>query len=198
MQVDDPQLASHWAMNPGIDLAECRNWASASVELLNHALRGIPEERVRYHTCYSINMGPRIHDMELKHIVDIMLEVRAGAYSFEAVNPQNEWRVWETANLPEDKVLIPASSPTLPIWSSIPKPSPSALRGLPASSVGKTSSQEPTADSPAFRRLVKSIPLSSGPNWRHWRKALAWQRRSCGSGPNEAGPPSSERRVGPL
>ncbi len=98
LQVDDPQLASHWAMHPEIDLAECRRWASASVELLNHALRGIPAERVRYHTCYSINMGPRVHDMELKHIVDIMLQVRAGAYSFEAANPrhEHEWRVWET------------------------------------------------------------------------------------------------------
>ena len=109
LQVDDPQLASHWAMNPGIDLVECRKWASASVELLNHALRDIPEERVRYHTCYSINMGPRVHDMELKHIVDIILGVRAGAYSFEAANPrhEHEWRVWETVKLPDGKTLIP-------------------------------------------------------------------------------------------
>src|SRR5271165_2250920 len=109
LQVDDPQLASHWAMHPEIDLAECRKWASASVELLNHALRGIPAERVRYHTCYSINMGPRVHDMELKHLVDIMLGVRAGAYSFEAANPrhEHEWRVWEDVRLPEGKALIP-------------------------------------------------------------------------------------------
>ncbi len=109
LQIDDPQLASHWAMHPEIDLAQCRKWAGASVELLNHALRGIPPERVRYHTCYSINMGPRVHDIELRHIVDIMLEVRAGAYSFEAGNPrhEHEWRVWETAKLPEGKVLIP-------------------------------------------------------------------------------------------
>ncbi len=109
LQIDDPQLASHWAMHPEIDLAECRRWASASVELLNHALRGIPAERVRYHTCYSINMGPRVHDIELKHIVDIMLQVRAGAYSFEAANPrhEHEWRVWETVRLPEGKAMIP-------------------------------------------------------------------------------------------
>ena len=109
LQIDDPQLASHWAMHPELDLAQCRQWASASVELLNHALRGIPAERVRYHTCYSINMGPRVHDMELKHIVDIMLGVRAGAYSFEAGNPrhEHEWHVWESVKLPEGKVLIP-------------------------------------------------------------------------------------------
>ena len=109
LQIDDPQLASHWAMHPELDLAQCRKWAGASVELLNHALRGIPADRVRYHTCYSINMGPRVHDMELKHIVDIMLGVRAGAYSFEAANPrhEHEWRVWENVKLPEGKVLIP-------------------------------------------------------------------------------------------
>jgi 5-methyltetrahydropteroyltriglutamate--homocysteine methyltransferase len=109
LQIDDPQLASHWAMHPEIDLAQCRKWAAASVELLNHALRGIPADRVRYHTCYSINMGPRVHDLELKHVIDIMLGVRAGAYSFEAANPrhEHEWRVWETVKLPDGKVLIP-------------------------------------------------------------------------------------------
>jgi 5-methyltetrahydropteroyltriglutamate--homocysteine methyltransferase len=109
LQIDDPQLASHWVMHPEIDLAQCRKWATASVELLNHALRGIPAERVRYHTCYSINMGPRVHDMELQHIVDIMLRVEAGGYSFEAGNPrhEHEWRVWESVKLPDGKVLIP-------------------------------------------------------------------------------------------
>lgn len=109
LQIDDPQLASHWAMHPEIDLEQCRSWAEASVELLNHALQGIPAEQIRYHTCYSINMGPRVHDLELKHIVDIMLRVRAGAYSFEAANPrhEHEWRVWEHVALPQDKLLIP-------------------------------------------------------------------------------------------
>jgi 5-methyltetrahydropteroyltriglutamate--homocysteine methyltransferase len=109
LQIDDPQLASHWAMHPEIDMAECRRWAQQSVELLNHALAGIPADRVRYHTCYSINMGPRVHDIELQHIVDIMLGVNAGAYSFEAGNPrhEHEWRVWETAGLPDGKILIP-------------------------------------------------------------------------------------------
>ena len=90
-------------------LAECRAWAAARVEALNHALRGIPEDRVRFHTCYSINIGPRVHDMELKDIVDIILRIRAGAYSFEAANPrhEHEWRVWEDVKLPDGKVLIP-------------------------------------------------------------------------------------------
>jgi 5-methyltetrahydropteroyltriglutamate--homocysteine methyltransferase len=109
LQIDDPQFATHWVMHPEIDLAQCRQWANESVDLLNHALAGIPADRVRYHTCYSINVGPRVHDMELKHLVDIMLRVNAGAYSFEAANPrhEHEWRVWETAKLPADKILIP-------------------------------------------------------------------------------------------
>ena len=109
LQIDDPQLASHYTTHPELDIAQCRNWASATVELLNHALAGIPPERVRYHTCYGINMGPRVHDLELKHIVDIMLQIHAGAYSFEAGNPrhEHEWRVWEEVKLPEGKALIP-------------------------------------------------------------------------------------------
>jgi 5-methyltetrahydropteroyltriglutamate--homocysteine methyltransferase len=76
---------------------------------LNHALRGIPPDRVRHHTCHSINIGPRLHDIELRHMVDIVLTVNAGAYSFEAANPrhEHEWQVWREAALPADKVLVP-------------------------------------------------------------------------------------------
>jgi 5-methyltetrahydropteroyltriglutamate--homocysteine methyltransferase len=109
LQIDDPQLASHYTTHAELDIAQCRDLASATVELLNHALAGIPADRVRYHTCYGINMGPRVHDLELRHIVDIMLRINADAYSFEAGNPrhEHEWRVWETVKLPEGKVLIP-------------------------------------------------------------------------------------------
>lgn len=109
LQIDDPQLASHYTTHPELDIGQCRNWAAATVELLNHSLAGIPPEQVRYHTCYSINMGPRVHDLELKHIVDIMLRINAGAYSFEAGNPrhEHEWKVWQEVKLPDGKVLIP-------------------------------------------------------------------------------------------
>jgi len=109
LQIDDPQLASHYTTHPELDIAQCRNWANTTVELLNHALASVPPERVRYHTCYGINMGPRVHDLELRHIVDIMLRINAGAYSFEAGNPrhEHEWRVWEQVRLPEGKALIP-------------------------------------------------------------------------------------------
>jgi 5-methyltetrahydropteroyltriglutamate--homocysteine methyltransferase len=109
LQIDDPRLVTYYILSPRSTVAECRAWAEVRVEALNHALRGIPRDRVRFHTCYSINMGPRVHDMELKDVVDVILKVRAGAYSFEAANPrhEHEWRLWETVTLPQDAVLIP-------------------------------------------------------------------------------------------
>ena len=109
VQIDDPRLVSYYALHPGVTVEQCRTWAQLRVEALNHALRDIPPEKVRFHTCYSINMGPRVHDMELKDVVDIFLKIRAGAYSFEAANPrhEHEWKVWENVKLPEGKVLIP-------------------------------------------------------------------------------------------
>jgi 5-methyltetrahydropteroyltriglutamate--homocysteine methyltransferase len=109
LQVDDPQLATYYILHPEKTVNECRRWAEIRVEVLNHALRDIPREKIRYHTCYSINMGPRVHDMELKDIVDVMLKVKAGAFSFEASNPrhEHEWAVWQTVKVPDDVVLIP-------------------------------------------------------------------------------------------
>jgi 5-methyltetrahydropteroyltriglutamate--homocysteine methyltransferase len=109
LQVDDPLLATYYVLRPDATIEDCRNWAQLRIEALNHALRGIPEEKVRYHTCYSINIGPRVHDRELKYLVDLILRVRAGAYSFEAgnVRHEHEWRVWQTVGVPEGKTLIP-------------------------------------------------------------------------------------------
>jgi 5-methyltetrahydropteroyltriglutamate--homocysteine methyltransferase len=109
LQIDDPRLVTYYILSPDSTVAECRRWAQVRVEALNHALRGIPRERVRFHTCYSINMGPRVHDMQLADIVDVLLAVRAGAYSFEAANPrhEHEWRVWKDVKLPDGAVLVP-------------------------------------------------------------------------------------------
>jgi len=102
LQVDDPHLVTYWIKEPDLTLEQFRKWAQLRVEALNHALRNIAPEKVRHHTCYGINMGPRVHDLELKHIVDLILKIRAGAYSFEAANPrhEHEWKVWEGAKLP--------------------------------------------------------------------------------------------------
>ncbi|MGZ5827979.1 MAG: hypothetical protein ACXWJW_05535 [Xanthobacteraceae bacterium] len=109
VQIDDPRLVTYYIMNPNLAMKDIRKWASTQVEALNYALRGIPQDRVRYHTCYSINMGPRLHDMEAKDILDIILKIRAGAFSFEASNPrhEHEWAVWRDAKRPADAILIP-------------------------------------------------------------------------------------------
>jgi len=111
LQVDDPHLATYYVLHPELSIDQVRKWASKCVETLNHALRGIPEDRIRWHTCYGINIGPRVHDMELKNLIDIVLKVRAGAYSFEAANPrhEHEWRLWREVKLPEGKILIPGA-----------------------------------------------------------------------------------------
>ncbi|MGA7788006.1 MAG: cobalamin-independent methionine synthase II family protein, partial [Xanthobacteraceae bacterium] len=109
VQIDDPRLVTYYIIHPETSIADCRKWAEIRVEALNHALRDIAPEKIRFHTCYGINMGPRVHDMELKDIVDIILKIRAGAYSFEAANPrhEHEWKVWKDVKLPDGKILIP-------------------------------------------------------------------------------------------
>ena len=109
LQIDDPRLINYYVKSPDLSVAQCRAWAEGQVEGINHALRDIPEDRVRYHTCYGINMGPRVHDMEMKDYIDIVLKIRAGAFSFEASNPrhEHEWRIWEDVKLPAGKLVIP-------------------------------------------------------------------------------------------
>jgi 5-methyltetrahydropteroyltriglutamate--homocysteine methyltransferase len=109
LQIDDPFLITYYITRPDLSVADCRRWAELRVEALNAAIAGIPADRIRFHTCYSINMGPRVHDMQLRDIIDIILKVRAGGYSFEAANPrhEHEWQEWKRVRLPDDKVLMP-------------------------------------------------------------------------------------------
>jgi 5-methyltetrahydropteroyltriglutamate--homocysteine methyltransferase len=110
LQIDDPSLPSNWDMiDPAPPVAEYQKFAIARVEMLNHALRGLPEDRVRYHMCWGSWHGPHVTDLPLKDIVDVMLRVKAGAYSIEAgnVRHEHEWRVWENGKLPKGKIVIP-------------------------------------------------------------------------------------------
>lgn len=109
LQIDDPFLVTYYIMRPELSIADCRKWAELRVEALNAALAGIPEDKVRFHTCYSVNMGPRVHDMQLKDIIDVILKVRAGGYTFEAANPRHEHETeeWRRAKMPDNKVLLP-------------------------------------------------------------------------------------------
>ncbi|HEX4411930.1 MAG TPA: cobalamin-independent methionine synthase II family protein [Xanthobacteraceae bacterium] len=109
VQIDDPRLAMHYMLTPEETPEDSRKWARHRIEILNHALRNIPPERIRHHTCYGINIGPRASDFEMKYLADLIVTIRAKYYSFEMANPrhEHEWQIWETVKLPDDKVLVP-------------------------------------------------------------------------------------------
>ena len=109
LQIDDPRLITYYNRTPGLSLEDNRKFMALRVDIVNHALRGIPEDRVRFHTCYSVNVGPRVHDLELVHYIDLMLKIRAQTYSFEASNPrhEHEWKVWADVKVPDGKILMP-------------------------------------------------------------------------------------------
>ncbi len=109
IQLDDPRLAMQWMLEPGMSVEEARRWAARRVEAMNHSVRNIPSSRIRHHTCYGINMGPRVFDFEMKHLIDIILKINADFYSFEFGNPrhEHEWKLWEGVKLAEGKALLP-------------------------------------------------------------------------------------------
>lgn len=109
LQIDYPRLISGWDGRKGMTLADYRKWAESRIELLNHALRGLPVDRIRFHTCYGVNIGPRVSDLQLEAIADLIFRIAAGAYSFEAANPrhEHEWRVPAKVKVPDGKILIP-------------------------------------------------------------------------------------------
>lgn len=109
VQVDDAVLANMYDHYVQQSPEKYRQWAGLRVEALNHALQGIPEDRVRYHVCFGSWHVPHLADAPLEEIVGFIVSVRAGAYSIEAANPrhEHEWRVWEGKKLPEGKILIP-------------------------------------------------------------------------------------------
>jgi len=110
LQIDDPSLPDNWDMiNPEPPLAEFKKFEAVRMEALNHALRGLPADRVRLHICWGSWHGPHTTDIPLADIVDLVLSVKAGAYSVEAgnVRHEHEWRVWQDVKLPDGKLLIP-------------------------------------------------------------------------------------------
>jgi 5-methyltetrahydropteroyltriglutamate--homocysteine methyltransferase len=108
LQVDDPFLPDIF-VEPGLDENQKRRRAEIYVEATNAALDGIPAERVRFHTCYGINEGPRIYEANLSQIIEYVLKINAGSYSFEAANPrhEHEYHLFERVKLPDGKVICP-------------------------------------------------------------------------------------------
>ena len=112
LQIDFPSLVSAWdTASNTMSLADYRKWTEARIAHLNHALRGLPEDRIRFHTCYGVNFGPRVSDLQLEEIIDLIFTIRAGAYSFEAANPrhEHEFHLLERIKQPPGKILIPGA-----------------------------------------------------------------------------------------
>lgn len=111
VQIDDPLLVNVYEMHFSLsgDMRGFRRWAETHVELLNHALDGIPEDKIRYHLCWGSWVGPHSTDLPLREVIDLLVKIKASQYSFEAANPQHEheWKVWEGGVLPEGRALIP-------------------------------------------------------------------------------------------
>ena len=111
LQVDDAVLLHEYdsILSLGGSTGDYRRWAELRIEALNHALAGIPEERVRYHVCFGSWHGPHAFDPPLADVIDLVLRVRARYYLMEQANPrhEHEWRLWEDLDLPEGKVLVP-------------------------------------------------------------------------------------------
>jgi 5-methyltetrahydropteroyltriglutamate--homocysteine methyltransferase len=110
LQVDDARAAVTFdRMVPPATFDDYYRWLARHVELLNHALEGLPEDRVRYHVCWGSWPGPHTTDVALQKIVNLILKVRAGAYLIEAANPrhEHEWKVWKDVKLPEGRILVP-------------------------------------------------------------------------------------------
>jgi 5-methyltetrahydropteroyltriglutamate--homocysteine methyltransferase len=110
VQVDDAWLTALWdRIGLAMGLQAFRNWCLVRVDALNHALANVPVEQIRYHLCWGSWHGPHAFDIEMRHVVDIMLKVKAGAYLFEAANArhEHEYALWETVKLPEGKIIVP-------------------------------------------------------------------------------------------
>ena len=110
LQLDDARTAvTYDRMVPPASFADYRKWVARHVEVLNHAIEGLPADRMRYHVCWGSWPGPHTTDVPLKDIVDLILKVKVGAYVIEGANPrhEHEWEVWQNVKLPDGKVLIP-------------------------------------------------------------------------------------------
>ena len=110
LQLDDPAIAENWdQINPAPSVEDYQRFTMARVDALNWALRGLPTERIRFHLCWGSWHGPHTTDLPMTDVVELMLAVHAGSYSFEAANArhEHEWKVWRDVKLPDGKVILP-------------------------------------------------------------------------------------------
>jgi 5-methyltetrahydropteroyltriglutamate--homocysteine methyltransferase len=110
LQIDDPAIAENFdQINPEPTFEEYRKFTEPKIEALNQALKGLPQDRIRFHLCWGSWHGPHVTDIPMKEIIGLMLKINAGAYSFEAgnVRHEHEWSVWKDTKLPDDKLILP-------------------------------------------------------------------------------------------
>jgi 5-methyltetrahydropteroyltriglutamate--homocysteine methyltransferase len=109
VQIDEPEFATSWQFYPEWTLADLRTYLTMCVEVINHALDGLPEELVRFHFCWASPHRPHVNDVELRHIIDLLVQINAQSYAFEAANVrhEHEWEVWKNVAVPDNKILMP-------------------------------------------------------------------------------------------
>jgi 5-methyltetrahydropteroyltriglutamate--homocysteine methyltransferase len=109
LQVDEPEFCTTWSFYPDWSVQDLRKYLSSAVEIINRALRDVPEEQVRFHTCWGSGHRPHVTDIELRHFADLVLKINAQCYSIEAANVrhEHEWQVWKDVKLPDGKILMP-------------------------------------------------------------------------------------------
>jgi 5-methyltetrahydropteroyltriglutamate--homocysteine methyltransferase len=109
VQIDEPEFFTAWMFYPDWSVAEYRKYLESCVEIINHALEGLPEDQIRFHACWGSGHRPHTNDIELKYIADLLLKIRAQSYSIEAANVRHahEWAVWKDVKLPDGKILMP-------------------------------------------------------------------------------------------
>jgi 5-methyltetrahydropteroyltriglutamate--homocysteine methyltransferase len=110
VQLDDPAIGENWDQQKSEpDVEGYRRYSRKCIEALNYAIRDLPEDKIRFHLCWGSWHGPHTTDIPMRHLLDLMLEVKAYGYSFEAANPrhEHEWKLWKDVKLPDGKVIMP-------------------------------------------------------------------------------------------
>jgi 5-methyltetrahydropteroyltriglutamate--homocysteine methyltransferase len=109
VQIDEPNFFTAWMFYPDYTVDEYRKLLESYVEIINHALEGLPEDQIRFHACWGSGHRPHVYDIELKHIADLLIKINAESYSIEAANVrhEHEWQVWKDVKLPDGKILMP-------------------------------------------------------------------------------------------
>ena len=185
LQVDDAVLMheADTMLSRGQSWADYRAWARVRVDALNHALRGLPEDRIRYHICFGSWHGPHAYDPPLRDSIDLVLAVNAKYYLMEQANPrhEHEWKIWEDVPLPDGKVLVPGVVTHHTNVVEHPELVAQRLIRLAKWSAGTGSWAGPTAALPRGRSCTGCTRRSSGRSWPPSSRARGSPPASCGA-----------------